>query len=481
MAKKIKSIHVIKQKDLIESFSNSFSDITERSIDSDNFIIKDVCLFGTPESANNRIYSDKAIGTLTSMAEGSKCFMDHPSKTSIRETDGVRSVNDFIGIFENSRREGNKVIANLQCRESYFDLLKDIALMQPHGVGMSINSRVKVFQDEKGVEHVADIDTLRSTDLVSSAATTSNLWESLSEKIEENKNDELEILLETTESRVKDKFKILMIEEGIIQDQLDNEKIQDEIRDVTWVANRLLDKTIHDSELNITDKKSKIIEIFDDLESEIRKRLSGIKESLKENEQMDMNKLKTEHPELVTAILKEAQKAGDVVKLQGDLDKVKTNLTDAQTDLDTSKTELQEVNDKVTALTEQIKAKDKEIVEAKDKNSELEKELDEIKVAEAFADKKAKINKQISESKLPKDAVTDVWVNDLMKLEDIEEGATVEDQVKERITDRTTLINKESGKVKGSGEEFTQDLEEGNKNKKSTEDAGKDFLEDSKY
>ncbi len=478
MAKKIKSIHVIKQKDLIESFDNSFSDITERSIDSDNFIIKDVCLFGTPESANNRIYSDKAIGTLTSMAEGSKCFMDHPSKTSIRETDGVRSVNDFIGIFENSRREGNKVIANLQCRESYFDLLKDIALMQPHGVGMSINSRVKVFQDEKGVEHVADIDTLRSTDLVSSAATTSNLWESLSEKIEENKNDELDILLETTESRVKDKFKILMVEEGIIQDQLDNEKIQDEIRDVTWVANRLLDKTIHDSELNITDKKSKIIEIFDDLESEIRKRLSGIKESLKENKRMDLQTLKTEHPELVKVILKEAQKADNVVKLEVDLEKSKTDLQEASDKVDeltkANKTEAKDLNKKIEDL-------EKELTEAKDKNSELEKELDEIKVAEAFADKKAKINKQISESKLPKDAVTDVWVNDLMKLEDIEEGATVEDQVKERITDRTTLINKESGKVKGSGEEFTQDLKEGNKNKKSTEDAGKDFLEDSKY
>ncbi|HDZ15652.1 hypothetical protein LCGC14_0570310 [marine sediment metagenome] len=478
MAKKIKSMHVIKQKDLIETAQNPFENITEANIDTDNNTIQGCCLFGRAESINNRIYQDKAIESIARLSEGVKCFANHPSKTEIKESDGVRKIQDWVGVYRNARRDGEKVFADLECRESYFDMMKDIALMQPADVGNSINARVEVFQNEKGMESVVDVNSLRSVDIVSSAATTISLFEAVKE---ENKNEELDILLETTESRVKDKFKILMVEEGIIQDQLDNEKIQDEIRDVTWIANRLLDKTIHDSDLNITDKKSKIIEIFDDLESEIRKRLSGIKESLnesKENKQMDLQTLKTEHPELVKVILKEAQKADNVVKLEADLDKFKTDLQEASDKVDkltqTNKDQAKDLNKKIEDLG-------KELTEAKDKNSEIEKELDEIKVAEAFADKKAKINKQISESKLPKDAITDVWVNDLMKLEDIEEGATVEGQVKERITDRITLINKKSGEIKGSGEEFKQDLEEGNKNKKSTEDAGKDFLADSQY
>ena len=171
-------------KEVREEWPDPMGEITEAAIDETNHIIKGVCLFGRRESDNGYTYQDKAITKLVQLAEGSKVFLNHPSKSEHKDRDGVRDIRDWAGVYYNPRRSGDKVYADLHAREAFFPLLKDIALMRPAKVGNSINSRVRVFVDDKGHESVVDMDTLHSVDMVASGATIENIWESTQENVE---------------------------------------------------------------------------------------------------------------------------------------------------------------------------------------------------------------------------------------------------------------------------------------------------------
>jgi len=472
MTKKIKKIHLLKKKDLTEGFDDCFSEVSEAGIDSTNHLIKDVCLFGTPKSANGRFYTDKAITSIATLAEGSKCYLDHPGKSELKERDGVRSVRDFAGVFQGAYQKGTKVFANLKVREAFFPLLQDIAVMSPKGMGLSINARVKVFSDGAGVESVADVDLLRSTDLVSSAATTQNLWESSPDIPDEEQ--ELNDLSESVEDEVKDKFDTIIVEEGMIQNQLDNQKIRSEIDQVSWLAQDLINKVLMDDKLSVADKKKKVISVFNDLDSEVQKRVKTIKEAM-EDEQMDLNKLKADHKDLVTALLDEFKQAEEYKLLQSNLDKATKDIEDLKLQL----------ADNETAT----KAKETEIEDLKSQNVELKAKLDEVEVSEKLAAKKAIVTKALSEAKLPKEAITDVFTETLMNLEEkkVEDDKviTVEEQIKTHIEDRKALVNKDSGKIRNSGDEFIDKItesvsDEDKPEKKTTKEASESFLGDLK-
>ncbi len=471
MKKKVKA-HLVKSKEIIENYDEAFLDIKEGSIDPDNNIIGEVCVFGTRESKNKRLYSTKAVDSLTALTEGTKCFADHPNRENIKQNDGVRSIRDWIGVFEGVRRVGDKVIANLKCRESYFDLLKEVAMMAPKGIGMSINSTVKVFQDKDGLENVVDVVSLKSADLVTSAATCDNLWESFTDKINENYDETNELLLDMYESKIADMFKQAIIDEGIIQDKLDTDEIKSEISDITWTANNLIHRVLNDENMSVSEKKKKVSVIFDDLAKEIKKRTAKIKESMEE-EIMDLNKLKTEHPELVEEIIKESKKENDVEKIKYNLESVEADLVTAIADVEEMKTtlsgketEIEDLNKKVTTLESDKK--------------DLALKLDDIEVAEKLTAKKAMVEKALVDSKLPDEAKTDLLKSTLMDLQEKKDGDTVitiESQIQAQIDDRMISAKVKTGKVKNSGDEFieketkeTKEIPTGDDLKNATDD-----------
>ncbi|MFH1980330.1 MAG: hypothetical protein ABIL58_00670 [Pseudomonadota bacterium] len=176
-------------KEITENYENTFESV---GIDEANKIIKKVCVFGFRKSKNGYEYSDKAIASIARLTEGLKSFYNHPAASERKERGGVRDVRDWLGIFKNVQRSGDKIYADLHCRESSFGLLKDIARLQPQGVGNSINARVKMYRDEKtGQESVIDVDQLRSGDIVASAATVSNLFEAHTKGEEWTAEDEV--------------------------------------------------------------------------------------------------------------------------------------------------------------------------------------------------------------------------------------------------------------------------------------------------
>ena len=168
--------------------------LKEAGLDVDNHTIKGVCLFGRRKSLNNRVYQDAAISKLAVLAEGNKCFINHISKSEAKDRDNVRSLRDWVGVYEGARKKKDAIFANLRCREAYWDLLRDLATMQPHGTGFSIDARAKVMLDSKtGLESVVDIERLNSADIVAASATTSTIFESRISEIKDKPVTEADV------------------------------------------------------------------------------------------------------------------------------------------------------------------------------------------------------------------------------------------------------------------------------------------------
>lgn len=133
------------------------------------------------------------------MAEGSKAFINHLKKSEIQERSGVRDLRDFAGIYKNIKRDGDKITADLYATGKYFDLLSDIARLQPNNVGSSLNAKVYSKMQDDGLESVEDVHSVKSFGIVSNAATVSSLFENALE----SKKSDLEKLLDDKDKEDK--------------------------------------------------------------------------------------------------------------------------------------------------------------------------------------------------------------------------------------------------------------------------------------
>ena len=415
-------------QDLTDNWSGSpfQKDNIEASIDKANHVIKNVCVFGSATSKNGYTYQDKAIEALAGFTPGAKFFINHPSQTEIQERDGVRDIRHWAGVFFNSRKENDKVYADLKVRPAYFDLVYDVATMQPAGIGNSINSRVKVFQNEKGEESIVDMDHLKSIDLVSSAATTTTLFESIKDTRDIQKND-------------FDKF----IEEGLLLDRMKEKQINRAINDLTWEAGDVIGDILRSDDKDMATKKFEITAVVDDLTAQIanitsllsntsekntnNNNLTNMEDDTMDFKTLTLDQLATEAPHIIDAIkasLEDVNKREEVALENTALKATNADLT----------TKLEEINAKYEALVATSK--------------ELETKLDEYETKSKSEAKRALIDAKIKESKLATEAVSDVFISDLMKKD--------EDDIVASIEDRKELWSKGSGKVKNVGEKKDQ-------------------------
>jgi hypothetical protein len=443
-------------QDLTDNWSGSpfQKDNIEASIDKANHVIKNVCVFGTAVSKNGYTYQDKAIEALAGFTPGAKFFINHPSQTEIQERDGVRDIRHWAGVFFNSRKENDKVYADLKIRPTYFDLVYDVATMQPSGIGNSINARVKVFQNEKGEESIVDMDHLKSIDLVSSAATTTTLFESIKDTRDIQKND-------------FDKF----IEEGLLLDRMKEKQINRAINDLTWEAGDVIGDILRSDDKDMATKKFEINAVVDDLTTQITNitnLLSNTSEKNKNNltnmedEDMDfktltLDQLATEAPHIIDAIkasLEDVNKREEITLENAALKATNADLT----------AKMEEINAKM----EEINAKYEALVVT---SKELETKLDEYETKSKSEAKRALIDAKIKESKLATEAVSDVFISDLMKKD--------EDDIVASIEDRKELWSKGSGKVKNVGDQKGQPANTG-KGTVDVEEATANFLKNFK-
>jgi len=444
MKLQLKLIH--QYRDLVDSWDESpFKDIEEAQIDAKNHVIKNVCVFGTRHSKNGYTYEDPAIDKLVQLSEKAKFFINHPSKSEATERDGVRDIRDWAGVYVSPRKEGaDKVFADLQVRPAFWELVHDVAMLKPPGIGNSINSRVKVFKDQVGKEHIVDIETLKSIDLVASAATTTNLFES-------HKGDEMDVdeivgqIVSEQDGKTQGNMVFQLVRdvfEGLLADKIKERDVGRKVSELQWKAGDAIEEILRDKGKDMKAKKGEITAILDDLESMINDILSGKKvpviegkETKKEEDEMEFGKITLED------LTKERP---DIVKMIQDAIKGNETLETIKREHKEMKTKLEAMDQEVTSLKGQLEAvtKERDVLKAK---------VDEFDAKEKGAKKEAFIAGQMAEMKVPKDIVTEVFKATLMGMD--------EKEIVEAIKDRKDIFLKGQKVVRNSGEEYVPRME----------------------
>jgi hypothetical protein len=100
-------------------------------------------------------------------------------------------------------------------------------------------------------------------------------------------------------------------------------------------------------------------------------------------------------------------------------------------------------------LENELAVKESQTAELQAENDDLRSKLDDYETREKIAARKAKIDQAITESGLDKEFCSDVFVEDLMKLEE-------DEAIQARIADRKALVETTHGEVTGNGERADQ-------------------------
>jgi len=109
-----------------------------------------------------------------------------------------------------------------------------------------------------------------------------------------------------------------------------------------------------------------------------------------------------------------------------------------------------ETDSSVKDLEDKVDDLEKKLEEATAANAELTSKVDDYEVKEKAEAKRAAVNQAITDSKLDPDFVSEVFIEDLMKLDD-------EEQIQDRIKDRLELVESATGEVSGNGARATED------------------------
>jgi hypothetical protein len=134
------------------------------------------------QSKNGGRYSKECLEAAKSMYEGAKCNLNHPH----RESPGVdRNIEDRFGIFHNVRIGEDGAYADLHYLKAhpFADRACEAAESMPEIFGFSHNAKtIQVPDGNGGIIHES-ITRVRSVDLVADPATTSSIFESEDESM----------------------------------------------------------------------------------------------------------------------------------------------------------------------------------------------------------------------------------------------------------------------------------------------------------
>jgi len=89
-------------------------------------------------------------------------------------------------------------------------------------------------------------------------------------------------------------------------------------------------------------------------------------------------------------------------------------------------------------------SRDDEIKKLTEENDALKAKVDEMQVSEALRAKEAIVDKALDDSELPKEAKTDIFREQLLKIE-VKDGEKLEEKIDELIADRMTVLSGEKG------------------------------------
>ena len=169
MASKPKKRHALKKVSLREDLVRSSGPLT---VDRDKGIIYGIKILGW-DSDNDRHYLPEAGRKALALYEGAKAYANHPDKPT-----ELRKLGEALGVWHNPKWKPDGVYADLHYFKTH-PLAECICEDAERGLGAFGASHNADGQGEQvnGKFQVNRILEVRSIDIVTEAATTSNLWE----------------------------------------------------------------------------------------------------------------------------------------------------------------------------------------------------------------------------------------------------------------------------------------------------------------
>jgi hypothetical protein len=142
-------------------------------VDEEAGVIRRIKILGW-ESKNGRRYLPEAVKKRLRLYDGAKCFSNHPRKAT-----DTRDCDDALGVWRNPVLESDGAYADLHYFKAH-PLAARVVEDAKRGLGVfgaSHNADGQGREDAQGVFVVHDITEVRSVDLVTDAATVTNLRE----------------------------------------------------------------------------------------------------------------------------------------------------------------------------------------------------------------------------------------------------------------------------------------------------------------
>lgn len=198
----------VQQETVIESLAG-----LNVSVDREKGVIRGVKLIGF-ESKNRRYYPPEVLRAAVTKYEGAKVNVDHPP---VNDPSRPRGVADRIGVIKAARFvEGSGIHGDFHFNPKHA-LAEQIAWdaeHNPSAIGFSHNSLVTMGKRDKGRSYVAEVNDVKSVDLVADPATTNGVFESQGFDQEDNSMDLSKLTLEQIKSSRPDLVKALENEQA---------------------------------------------------------------------------------------------------------------------------------------------------------------------------------------------------------------------------------------------------------------------------
>jgi hypothetical protein len=152
-----------------------------------------------PGSKGTR-FSEGFMRGVSENINGKKFYMNHVSDDELKKHNGVRSVGDVLGYYENGRIEAGVPKADIRYLSVHAPLVESLVEEMSDKIGLSIVARGDMMYDKaSGIAEAYNLKQLFSADLVTEPGSTANMFESNSSKGDEM--DESGITMEMLNKR----------------------------------------------------------------------------------------------------------------------------------------------------------------------------------------------------------------------------------------------------------------------------------------
>jgi hypothetical protein len=298
----------------------------ESTIDKENRLIPGVVLLR--ETSSNRYYpgskgtrfSESFRRAVASSIDGLKFYNNHVSDDELKRNRGVRSTNDILGYYENGRIEAGVPKADIRYLTHQAEFVESLMEISDK-IGLSIVANGEMSYDkETGIAEAFKLKKLFSAELVTEPGSTTNMFESDNNNIEEEEGDFMDYKDLSIQNILENRPDLVEgLEKGIMDKMSTKEEVDGFKKQITDLTESNKTLKLKVDEFEVKDKAAARAVKIDELikESKIDAKLITpiFKETLSEAKDDEAVKKLIEDRKLLALVKKGVKGMGDHQKI----------------------------------------------------------------------------------------------------------------------------------------------------------------------